>query len=87
MKHLESKLNQYEQRKSTNFYCAVVNVWRQHHSKISGDDGEGEPPVPIPNTAVKPFSADSTWLVTTWEGRTSPDFSFLLSSVGRARDC
>jgi hypothetical protein len=43
-------------------------------STISGDDGEGDPPVPIPNTEVKPFSADSTWLETTWEGRTLPDF-------------
>ena len=44
------------------------------YSANSGDDGEGEPPVSIPNTEVKPFSADSTWLETTWEGRTSPDF-------------
>jgi hypothetical protein len=26
----------------------------------SGDDSEGETPVPIPNTEVKPFSADGT---------------------------
>lgn len=43
-------------------------------SAIPGDDGEGEPPVSISNTEVKPFSADSTWLETTWEGRTSPGF-------------
>ena len=40
---------------------------------ISGDDGEGVPPVPIPNTEVKPFSADGTWLETTWESRTLRD--------------
>ena len=40
---------------------------------ISGDNGERDPPVPIPNTEVKPFSADGTWLETTWESRTLPD--------------
>ena len=37
-----------------------------------GDHGEGETPVPIPNTAVKPFSADGTAWVTVWESRTLP---------------
>ena len=40
---------------------------------ISGDYGERDPPVPIPNTEVKPFSADGTWLETIWESRTLPD--------------
>ena len=40
---------------------------------VSGDNGERDPPVPIPNTEVKPFSADGTWLETTWESRTLPD--------------
>ena len=40
---------------------------------ISGDNGEGDPPVPIPNTAVKPFSVESTWLDTAREDRSSPD--------------
>ena len=40
---------------------------------ISGDNGERDPPVPMPNTEVKPFSADGTWLETTWESRTLPD--------------
>ena len=40
----------------------------------SGDHSEGVPPVPIPNTEVKPFSADGTavW----WESRSSPDVFF-----------
>lgn len=38
----------------------------------SGDNGEGDPPVLIPNTEVKPFSADGTWLDTTRESRSSP---------------
>ena len=39
----------------------------------SGDDGEWDPPVNIPNTEVKTLIADGTWLDTTWESRTLPD--------------
>ena len=52
-------------------YCAVVSVQGSTFNH-SGDNGEGDPPVLIPNTEVKPFSADGTWLDTTWESRTSP---------------
>ena len=41
---------------------------------ISGDHGGGATPVPIPNTAVKPTSADGTWGETPWESRTSPEY-------------
>ena len=41
--------------------------------KDSGDNGERVPPVPIPNTEVKPFSADGTWLETARESRSLPD--------------
>ena len=34
--------------------------------------GEGETPVPIPNTAVKPSTADGTAGVTPWESRSLP---------------
>ena len=47
---------------------------RSARSKISGDHGGGATPVPIPNTAVKPASADGTWGASPWESRTSPDF-------------
>ena len=40
--------------------------------KRSGDDGEEEPPVPIPNTEVKLFSAEDTWWETAWENRSLP---------------
>ena len=40
---------------------------------ISGDNGERDPPVPIPNTEVKPLCADGTWLVTARESRSLPD--------------
>ena len=50
-------------------------------ASISGGNGEGDPPVPIPNTEVKPFSADGTWLVTARESRSPPDSTFLSSSM------
>jgi hypothetical protein len=37
-----------------------------------GGDGGGEPRVPIPNTTVKPSSANGTWTAGSWESRTSP---------------
>ena len=40
---------------------------------ISGDNGKRDPPVPIPNTEVKPLRADGTWLATARESRSSPD--------------
>ena len=49
--------------------------------KVSGDNGEKVPPVPIPNTEVKLLSAKSTWLVTAREDRSSPDSIFLSSSM------
>jgi len=44
--------------------------------KFPGDYGEGEPPVPIPNTAVKPLRADGTCRATGWESRSSPGAFF-----------
>src|SRR5437879_3986437 len=46
--------------------------------EISGDHSGGETPVPIPNTAVKPTSADGTALATGWESRSLPGISFCL---------
>ena len=34
------------------------------HPEVSGDNSLRDPPVPIPNTEVKPQHADSTWLET-----------------------
>ena len=45
---------------------------RAQHN-ISGDNSLRDPPVPIPNTEVKPLSADGTWLATARESKTSPD--------------
>jgi hypothetical protein len=42
-------------------------------SKISGGHSGGVTPVPIPNTEVKPASADGTWGVAPWESRSPPE--------------
>ena len=52
---------------------AVVSVLKRGYSAISGEDREKDPPVHIPNTAVKLLIAESTALVTRWKIRTSPD--------------
>ena len=39
----------------------------------SGGNDEGVTPVPIPNTEVKTFGADGTWLETARESRSLPD--------------
>ena len=52
--------------------CVVLRVQRKH-SNISGDNSLRDPPVPIPNTEVKPQHAESTWLETAREDRSSPD--------------
>jgi hypothetical protein len=43
---------------------------------LSGDDCGGVPRVPIPNTTVKPSSANGTWTAGSWESRTSPGRPF-----------
>ena len=50
-------------------------------NKFSGDYSERDPPVPIPNTEVKPQHADGTWLATARESRTPPDSTSLSSSM------
>ena len=39
---------------------------------FSGEDSGGATPVPIPNTEVKPSSADGTWDASPRESRSSP---------------
>ena len=41
---------------------------------FSGLISERATPVPIPNTEVKPFSADGTARAAVWESRTRPGF-------------
>ena len=49
-------------------------IARANDNDISfpGDNGMRVPPVPIPNTEVKPHRAESTWRATAWEDRSSP---------------
>ena len=42
---------------------------------ILGDLSEGVPPVPIPNTEVKPLSPDCTARASVWESRKLPGIS------------
>src|SRR3954462_2018125 len=49
--------------------------------QISGGHGEGETPLPIPNRAVKPLSADGTWPARARESRTPPVFDAKLPEL------
>jgi hypothetical protein len=49
--------------------------------KIPGNHNIGETPVPIPNTEVKPFSADGTARGAEWESRSLPGFFICLAMV------
>src|SRR5213083_914817 len=49
---------------------------RERSLIVSGGYGEGETPLPIPNRAVKPLSADGTWLARARESRTPPVYSY-----------
>src|SRR6185295_1559654 len=49
-----------------------------------GGQSEGVTPVPIPNTDVKPLSADGTAWATAWESRTLPGLFFEGPAVRRA---
>ena len=64
-----------EQVRSESNLGKAVRLSGRGQNKIthSGGDNEGVTPVPIPNTEVKPFSADGTWLETARESRSLPD--------------
>ncbi len=59
-----------------------IPVFQYSGIRILGDHGEGVTPVPIPNTEVKPFSADGTAWVTVWESRTLPRLKFTPTKAG-----
>ena len=52
--------------------------------KDFGGDSGGVTPVPIPNTVVKPTSADGTWDECPRESRSPPDFRL---AAGRKTRC
>ena len=39
---------------------SICSTWKREIYNDSGDDGKEDPPVPIPNTEVKLFYAEST---------------------------
>ena len=53
--------------------AAKLKSQQDRKHTISGDYSLRVPPVPIPNTEVKPQHADGTWLETARESRSSPD--------------
>ena len=53
--------------------------------KFPGGHRRGETPVPIPNTVVKPSTADGTARVTSWESRSLPGVFYAPELVSRAR--
>src|SRR5687768_12917140 len=55
--------------------CVVLRVREARSRTISGGFGVGETPLPIPNRAVKPHSADGTWPSRAWESRSPPVLS------------
>ena len=55
------------------FFALLSWQRKEKVNSSSGDDGEEDPPVPIPNTEVKLFSADGTWWETARESRTLPE--------------
>ncbi len=52
--------------------CVVLKDRVGRSLPVSGGYGEGETPLPFPNRAVKPLSADGTWLERAWESRSPP---------------
>src|SRR5690348_2227694 len=58
--------------------CHALRVpWSRPH--LPGGDGGGATPDPIPNSVVKPSSADGTAQATVWESRTPPGLFFFPS--------
>ena len=52
----------------------LFNFEGTYSQRKCSDYSEEDTPVPIPNTVVKPFSADDTWWEAAWESRTQPVF-------------
>ena len=55
----------------------------QSHDLL-GDSSERDPPVPIPNTAVKPLSPDCTARASVWESRKLPGLNTKASEKSEA---
>jgi hypothetical protein len=58
----------------TLFHHSSIPFFQNVALEFLGDHSEGETPVPISNTEVKPFNADGTAWEAVWESRTLPRF-------------
>src|SRR5437763_2826336 len=67
---------------SVHWHCVVLKVRAERSLPVSGGYGEGETPLPIPNRAVKPLSADGTWPSRARESRTPPVFFSRAAQLG-----
>ena len=64
------------EQKSLTLYAVVQEQSAPHNAtltNLSGDYGGGDPPVPIPNTEVKPSSVEDTCGAIYRENRSLPD--------------
>ena len=68
MRESQSRFPRIEGTLRKNTFYAVVRIRNPETKKFSGD-GCRDPPVPMPNTAVKPANAESTWGEAPWEDR------------------
>jgi hypothetical protein len=59
---------------SVHWHCVVLKARERRSLPVSGGYSEGETPLPFPNRAVKPLSADGTWPARAWESRSPPVF-------------
>lgn len=63
----------------------AVEFWFPHFGDlVSGVSSVGDPPVPIPNTVVKPYCGEDTWGKSPWENSATPEFT-LVAFLGLAR--
>ena len=73
LRSIERKEQEKRSSVSESFDVQLSGCATNKIAAISGGNDERVPPVPIPNTAVKPLSADGTWLDTARESRSPPD--------------
>ena len=62
------------QPKGSDHISYIQLVSENFDLRVFGGNSERVTPVPIPNTEVKPLSADGTAWVTVWESRSPPNF-------------
>src|SRR5437764_6557643 len=74
----------FSDRPTLRFSSSGVECRARGSFALFGGHSEGETPLPIPNRAVKPLSADGTWCSHAWESRSPPVFVFIRAALGAA---